>query len=79
MLQLLPAVIHNWTDIRMHCEGRGHVPSIKPLGSPVLNRVNQVVLKELFLLTLAKLDTTTTQGRSTITPGVWFQTKEAAE
>jgi hypothetical protein len=58
--QLLPAVIHNWTDIRMHYKGRGHIPSIKPLGSPVLNQVNQVVLEELFLLTLAKLDTTTT-------------------
>jgi hypothetical protein len=37
-----------------------HIPSIKPLGTPILNRVNQVVLEELFLLVLAKLNTTTT-------------------
>jgi hypothetical protein len=48
--QLLPAVIHNRTGIRMHYERRGHIPSIKPLGSLVLNQVNKVVLKELFLL-----------------------------
>jgi hypothetical protein len=32
-----------------------HIPSIKPLGTPVLNRVNQVVLEELFLLIFGEI------------------------
>jgi microsomal dipeptidase-like Zn-dependent dipeptidase len=70
--QLLLAVIHNRTSIRVDSERGIHIPSIKPLGMLVLNRVNQVVLEELFLLILAKLDTTTTQDRSTVTTRVWF-------
>jgi hypothetical protein len=43
---------------------------------PLLHRINQVIVEEEILLTLAELNPTTTQRRNIITPGVWFQTKE---
>jgi hypothetical protein len=38
--QLLSAVIHNRTSVRVDNERGIHIPSIKPLRMPVLNRVN---------------------------------------
>jgi hypothetical protein len=63
--------VFKWT-----ARGGIHIPSIKPLGTPVHNRVNKAILEELFLLILAKLDTTTTQARSTVTRGCGFKRKK---
>jgi hypothetical protein len=57
-------------------KGGEHVSSIKPLGTPLLHRINQVIVEEEILLTLAELNPTATQRRNIITLGVWFQTKE---
>jgi hypothetical protein len=63
----------------MNSKRRVHVPSIKPLGTPLLDRINQVVVEEQTIFTLAKLNPITTQRRGTVTPGVWFQTEEIAK
>jgi hypothetical protein len=63
----------------MNSEGRAHVPSIKPLGTPLLNRINQVIVEKQTLFTLAELNSTTTQSRSITTSGVWFQAEEIAK
>jgi hypothetical protein len=75
----LPPIIDYRTSIRVDSKRGIHIPSIKLLGIPFLNRINQVIVKELPFPTLAKLDSTTTQDRSTITTGVWFQAKEVAK
>jgi hypothetical protein len=53
-----------------------HVSSIKPLRTPLLHRINQVIVKKETLLALAELNPATTQRRNIITPRVWFQMKE---
>jgi hypothetical protein len=56
----------------MNNKRRVHVPSIKPLGMSLLDRVNQVIVEEQTIFTLAKLNPITTQRRGTVTLGVWF-------
>jgi hypothetical protein len=58
---------------------RVYVPSIKPLGTPLLDIINQVIIKEQTFFTMLKLNPTTTQRRSTVTAGVWLQAKEIAK
>jgi hypothetical protein len=57
-------------------KGGEHVSGVKPLRTPLLHKINQVIIEEEILLTLTKLNPTTTQRRNIITLGVWFQTKE---
>jgi hypothetical protein len=57
-------------------KGEEHVFDVKPLGTPLLHRINQVIVEEEILLTLAELNPTATQRRNIITLRVWFQTKE---
>jgi hypothetical protein len=56
-----------------------HVSGIKPLETPLLHRINQVIIEKEILFALVELNPTTTQRRNIITPGVWFQTKEITE
>jgi hypothetical protein len=56
-----------------------HVFGIKPLGTPLLHRINQVIVKKEILFALVKLNPTTALRRNVVTPGVWFQTKEIRE
>jgi hypothetical protein len=63
----------------MNSKRRVHVSNIKPLGMPLLDRINQVIIEEQTFFTLTKLNPTTTQMRSTVTPGVWFQAEEIAK
>jgi hypothetical protein len=49
-----------------------HVFGVKPFGTPLLHRINQVIVKEKIFLTLAELNPTATQRRNIVTPGVWF-------
>jgi hypothetical protein len=60
----------------MNSKSGEHVSSVKPLGMPLLHRINQVIVKKEILFALAELNPTTTQRRNIITPRVWFQTKE---
>jgi hypothetical protein len=60
-------------------KGREHVSSVKPLGTPLLHRINQVIVENEILLALAELNPAATQRRNIITLGVWFQTKEIAK
>jgi hypothetical protein len=57
-------------------KGEEHVSDVKPLRTPLLHKINQVIVKEEILLTLAELNPIATERRNIITPGVWFQTKE---
>jgi hypothetical protein len=56
----------------MNSRRRVHVPSVKPLRTPLLDRINKVIIEKQTFFALAKLDPTTTQRRSTVTLGVWF-------
>jgi hypothetical protein len=56
-----------------------HVFDIKPLGTPLLHRINQVIVEKEIFFALEELNPTTTQGRNIITPRVWFQTKKITE
>jgi hypothetical protein len=44
----------------MNSKRRVHVPNVKPLGMPLLDRINQVIIEEQAFFTLAKLNSTTT-------------------
>jgi hypothetical protein len=57
-------------------KSKEHVFGVKPLGTPLLHRINQVIVKKEILFALAELNPTTTQRRNIITPRVRFQTKE---
>jgi hypothetical protein len=46
-----------------------HVPSVKPLETPLLHRINQVIVEKEILLAMAELNPTTTQRRNIITLG----------
>jgi hypothetical protein len=63
----------------MNSKSEENVSGVKPLGTPLLHRINQVIVKIEILFALVELNPTTTQRRNIITPGVWFQTKEITE
>jgi hypothetical protein len=44
----------------VNSKSREHVPSIKPLETPLLDRINQVIVEKKILLALAELNLTTT-------------------
>jgi hypothetical protein len=60
----------------MNSKGRNHICSIKPLGTPIPNRINKIIIKKDGFLPLTELDATTTQWRSTITSRMRLQTKK---
>jgi hypothetical protein len=60
----------------MNNKRRNHVCRIKPLGMPVLNRINKIIIKKEGFLSLKELDATTTQWRSVVTSRMWLQTKQ---
>jgi hypothetical protein len=57
----------------MNSEGRNHIGGIKPLGTPIPHRINQVIIKELIFMTLVKLDPTATKNMGVVTAGLGFQ------
>jgi hypothetical protein len=73
---LFPTIIDRGSRIGMYSKRRDHIRGIEPLRTPVLNRINQIITKKEIFLPLAKLNATTTQWRSIVTPGVWLQTKK---
>jgi hypothetical protein len=63
----------------MNNKGWLHIASVEPLSSLIFDRINKSILKELFLLVLAKLDTTPTKNRSIVGFRVRLQMKEVAK
>jgi hypothetical protein len=52
----------------MNSKRRNHVCSIKPLGTPVSNKINKIIIKKENFLPLTELDAITTQRISIVTP-----------
>ena len=63
----------------MNSEKRNHIGGIKPVGMPIPHRINQVIIKEFTLKTLAKLNPAATKNMGVITAGMRLQTKEVME
>ena len=60
----------------MNSKRRNHIGGIKPVGTSIPHRINQVIIKEFTLKTLTKLNPAATKNMGVITAGLWFQTKE---
>jgi hypothetical protein len=56
----------------MNSKGRNHIGGIKPVGTPIPHRINQVIIKELIIMTLAKLDLAATKNMGVVTTGLGF-------
>ena len=63
----------------MNSKRRNHIGGIKPVGMPIPHRINQVIVKEFALKTLAKLNPAATKNIGVIAAGLWLQTKEVAK
>jgi hypothetical protein len=63
----------------MNIKGRNHIGGIEPIDAPIPHRINQVIIKELFFMTLAKLDPIATKNMGVVTAGLGFQTEEVAK
>jgi hypothetical protein len=60
----------------MNSKGKNHISGIKPVGTSILHRINQVIMKELIL---AKLDPAATKNMGVIAAGLGFQTEEVTK
>ena len=60
----------------MNNKRRNQISGIKPVGTPIPHRINQVIVKEFALKTLAKLDPAATKNTGVIMAGLWLQAKE---
>ena len=54
----------------MNGKRRNQIGSIKPVGTPIPHRINQVIVKEFALKTLAKLNLAATKNIGVITAGM---------
>ena len=63
----------------MYSERRNQIGGIELVSTPIPHRINQVIVKELALKTLAKLNPTTTKNTSVFTAGLRFQAKEVTK
>ena len=63
----------------MDSKGRDQIGGIKPVGTPISYRIDQVIVKELALKTLAKLNPTTTKNTGVFTAGLGFQVKKVTK
>ena len=63
----------------MNSERRNQIGGIELVSTLTPHRVNQVIVKELALKTLAKLNPTTTKNAGFFSAGLRLQTKEVAE
>ena len=63
----------------MDDKGRDQIGSVKPLGTPIFDRIDQVIIKKLNFETLAKLNPATAEGTGFFTAGLGFQAKEKAK
>ena len=56
----------------MNGKRRNQVGGIKPVSTPIPHRINQVIVKEVALKTLAKLDPIATKNIGVIVAGLWL-------
>ena len=63
----------------MNNKRRNQIGGIKPVGTPIPHIMNQVIVKELALKTLAKLNPAATKNTGVFAAGLGFQTKEVAK
>ena len=63
----------------MDSKRRNNIGDIKPVGTPIPHKINQVIVKELALKTLAKLNPAATKNTSVFTAGLRFQAKEVTK
>ena len=63
----------------MNGKRRNQVGGIKPVSTPIPHRINQIIVKEFALKTLAKLNPTATKNIGVITAGLWLQAKEVTK
>ena len=63
----------------MNGERRNQIGGIEPVSAPIPHRINQVIVKEFALKTLAKLNPTATKNTGVLAAGLGFQTKEVAK
>ena len=76
---LFPSVINQETRSRMNGKRRNQIGGIRPVGTPIPHRINQVIVKEFALKTLAKLNPAATKNIGVIAAGLWLQTKEVTK
>ena len=69
---LVPSVIHHRTRSRVDDKGRDQIGSVKPVGTPIFYRIDQVIVKKLNLKTLAKLNPATAKNAGFFTTGLRF-------
>ena len=63
----------------MNRKTRNQVGSIKSVSTPIPHRINQVIVKEFALKTLAKLNPAATKNIGVIAVGLWLQMKEVTK
>ena len=63
----------------MNSKRRNQIGSIKPVGTPIPHRINQVIVKEFALKTLTKLNPAATKNAGVIAAGLGLQTKEVTK
>ena len=63
----------------MDSKRRDQIGGIKPVGTPIPHRINQVIVKKLSLKTLVKLNPAATKNTGVFTVGLGFQTKEVTK
>jgi hypothetical protein len=57
----------------MNSKSGEHVSGVKPLGTPLLHRINQVIVEKEILFAMAELNPTTTQRRILSLRGCGFR------
>ena len=60
----------------MNGKRRNQVGGIKPVSTPIPHRINQVIVKEFALKTLAKLNPTATKNAGVIAARLGFKQKK---
>ena len=73
---LFPSAINQGTRSRMNEKRRNQIGGIKPVSTPIPHRINQVIVKEFTLKTLAKLNPAATKNIGVITVGLGLQAKK---
>ena len=76
---LFPSVINQGTRSRINGKRRNQIGGIKPVDMPIPHRINQVIVKEFALKTLAKLNPAATKNIGVIAVGLWLQKKEVTK
>ena len=76
---LLPPVVNQGTRSRVNSKRRNQIGGVKPVGTPIPHRINQVIVEEFALKTLAKLNPASTKNAGIIAARLGLQTKEVTK